>query len=115
MTQEEIITGNKLIAQFMNYNDVYCPTCKYYYDCDRLQCGLTKKEKKLFLGYDQSWDRLMSVVEKITTEIGIKSIEECDETEWYVSTNLTRLPITTPLPRVYQAVIEFIKWYNKTK
>lgn len=65
LTQEEIIEGNKLIAEFMNYNDVDCSYCKNNYDCNHIQCGLSKEEKEELLQYHTSWDWLMGVVEKI--------------------------------------------------
>lgn len=66
--------------------------------------------------YDESWDLLMTVIEKIVEVIGVKSVDECSEKEWYITTNLTRLTITTPKEAVYNAVLEFVKWYkNESK
>ena len=75
MTKEEILEGNKLIAEFLGY--VYVP---YTAGHSGRPCGwviknyklVDRKVPKLFLGrttkdllYHKSWDWLMPVVEKI--------------------------------------------------
>jgi hypothetical protein len=109
MTQEEIIQGNKLIAEFMggikpdlfcngvkqsenawNHNDINNPLCggKYYDDS---------------LKYHTSWNWLMPVVERCNSIIN--HIE-------YFSRDLQRALCAADIELVFIAVIEFIKWYN---
>lgn len=85
------------------------------------------------LQYETSWDWLMPVVEKIATYVydsyessnGYKNITEHDRAytrtfgmidgqgKWMVRIN--RMPLEqedTLIKATYQAVVEFIKWYN---
>ena len=62
----DISEGNKLIAEFMEYDDVDCRSCKYFRDCNLWQCQLTNQEKEELLSYHSSWDWLMPVVAKIS-------------------------------------------------
>lgn len=95
LTQEEIVTGNKLIAEFMGYKYVH-PSGDYSFE----------------LQYHSSWDWLMPVVKKIQEsyqgeEHHIKSCELYSEIE----SMLKELKIEW----VWQFVIKFIKWYNEIK
>ena len=74
MSEQEIITENKLIAEFMGYDDVDCSNCKYSRDCNWFQCGLTKEEKDEMLKYHSSWDWLMPCIGKISNEYGYKGL-----------------------------------------
>lgn len=101
------MSDNKLIAEFMGLEQT--PTGLF----------VTKKGaiRVWELEYHISWDWLMPVVEKINTM-------EPSEFNYHVD-NMTRfrmeqgkiqmLSITSPMRIVYSAVLDFIKWYNKTK
>jgi len=118
MKESEIITRNKLIAEFMGgcYTDVFhaapkdIPVFAIY--------ARTVNELK----YDSSWDWLMPVVEKIEDTT-------CHEYYFYQITiwkncckisdgnngyeiNSTFHP-ESKIKAVWSAVVEFIKWYNK--
>jgi hypothetical protein len=140
--QEEIIEGNKLIAEFMY------PNAKEEYASGEIEIedGLFKKGMLIFGHYDQmryhmSWDWLMPVVEKIENiDIRnngydfpkVKFLGDCVEIFAYAtyrgktiywknwhSINGTNHPhvnqTDSKLKAVYIAVVEFIKWYNKNK
>ena len=55
------------------------------------------------LKYHKSWDWLMPVVEKI------------EQVHEGVPQELIKLSLFSTIDEVYNAIIEFIKWYNKNK
>lgn len=69
-----------------------------------------------FIGYHNSWDMLMPVVEKIeemgfkitfdNTECTITNDDSYIRTQWGKDAN-------TKIIFVYKAVVEFIKWFNQ--
>lgn len=129
MTQEEILEGNKLIAEFMelhkdeesgNYLIVDEPHI-------RASCLMSIE----YLRYHSSWDWLMPVVEKIEhleeteTMLGIVDINShycrilslCKKQPDIIigcyETSPEKLKCSTKIDALYQAIIKFIKWYKK--
>jgi hypothetical protein len=105
MEKSDIIKYNKLIGIFMGgkyrNNKIYSLIDKgYYFWLDELK-------------YHSNYDWLIPVVKRIIQSIGVKSIDECSDEEWTITTNLTRLYIGTDIEVIYFAVIRYIKWYNK--
>lgn len=104
MNKEQVIEGNKLIAEFDGYT--FEPDSKL----NNIK-GVFRKEGKLSmleneLKYHSSWDWLQSVLDKIH-----------DECKLY-STGLKffdRLTIFSTIEQVLEAVVQFIQWYNKNK
>jgi hypothetical protein len=123
------MTDNEIIAEFMglkreDHSQLYNnPTGLTY---DRCPSAM----------YDKSWDWLMPVVEKIATYVyesyessnGYKNITEHDraytrtfgmidnEGKWMVRINRMVLEQEdTLIKATYQAVVDFIKWYNSHK
>lgn len=135
--------GNKLIAEFMDvkhitginnrklwanivpecvmerYSDDYC--LKYTDECNEWQYK-----------FDKSWEWLMPVVEKIdklgydveinsglrrinirTTDFGY--MEKVPEYNEEFRGNSSLYADLTPIQCVYQAIVEFIQWYNEQK
>lgn len=90
-------------------------THENYFDSDEQKENF---DYLVYLNYDNSWDSLMSVVEKI---------EECfdgnvvvviqDETcQISYSNKYQKYAVfETKLESVYNSIIEFIKWYNEQK
>ena len=119
MTPKEILEGNKLIAEFMNLEEIDGFTTslsglevsakgyKYEYEFVLLDD----------LRYHSSWDWLMSVVEKIEflsghlVEIGLTSctIKNIDLTWVHTSQGISKIE------SVWLACLAFIKWYNQNK
>lgn len=88
---------NKLIAEFMGYSQPHpdYPNSTYWYREDGSILTI--------LLYDTSWNWLMPVIEKIL-DISLN----LDTMEMYYN-------ITDSIPNfknTYNAVVEFIKWYN---
>ena len=102
--------NNKMIAEFMGMKP---------HDINELDGFWTntitahKFDNVMNLQFNSDWNWLMEVVEKIKQIIGFKMIDECTTKEWQVITNLTRLTIISAINEVYNACVEFIKWYNR--
>ena len=108
MNQQEIIEGNKLIAEFMGAKMVV----ENYHGINIIEFPDKSTKDLRGLRYHSSWDWLMPVVEKIHT------MEEY--TEEYTSEQIIYAPILQAIPlygirRVWNEVVEFIKWYNEQK
>jgi len=113
MIKKEIIINNKLIADFMSIPEL--PTQSIERKCyviDRL-C------------YHSSWDWLMSVVEKIQHldneyEVSVDfQIHLMGAVELWIDHKrvfaMTAFECGTLINAVWEAVVEFVKWYNKNK
>jgi len=91
--------GNKIIAEFMGYEKVH---------------------EDLY--YHSNWNLLMPVVEKIETldyeflvnsqQIGFGEYMFAGEFNWLVEINREEI---TLIQSIYDAVIQFIQWYNQNK
>ena len=103
---------NKLIAEFMGATigdrHVSFPDIKIK------EVGIVSNNRSVEdLHYNTSWDWLMPVVEKIKI-----LVMEDDSDELYNSEewdNITHTLVQIEIKSVYQAVVEFINEYNKTK
>jgi hypothetical protein len=89
MTQEEILEGNKLIAEFMGLpvHEEYfrgIDACKYHSD----------------------WNLLMPIVEKI-------ELFSCYVIDSKTLSTIIECHYNSKIKSTYQAVVEFIKWYNQ--
>ena len=113
MTKEEILEGNKLIAEFLGY--IYVPytvgnsgrTHGWVLKNYKL---INRKTPKLFLGrttkdllYHKSWDWLMPCIGKISNKC--EEPEELDGLKYALLTN--------NIEEAWIFCIEFIKWYNE--
>ncbi len=105
--QDEVIEGNKLIAEFMlvkipdrHYLEMN-PQLQYYGDSIDEYGTVNNLVSERQLAYHSSWDWLMPVIEKIDSI--------------YFNHYVVTLPIKTDIKTVYEAVISFIKWYNTQK
>lgn len=118
MTQEEILEGNKLIAQFMGETLLPIKEGDLY---PIITCTTGLKQTR----YHASWDWLMPVVEKIESfdnsnidsrvsiERNTCSIYYDNRSDLYEfnawNDGWSKIQIT------YSHIVEFIKWYNENK
>ena len=121
MKTEQIITGNKLIAEFLwtdigpcgddgereyqvpdDNRGIFWSLSSYY---EETGCARTSE-----LYFHSSWDWLMPVVRKI--------VELCcnsDNDDLFMSDHYTSILDTIPIAIIedaYKVVVEFIEWYN---
>lgn len=132
MTQEEIVEGNKLIAEFMGFKpwvdfNIQLGFCElninkystYEDGMGHIPHACTFKE----LRFHSSWDWLMPVIDKIGTILFEDNIlpdyidrsyvkSDCYENDTTKSI-LINLSIFASLEDVYEETIDFIKWYNE--
>lgn len=112
----EIIESNKLIAEFMQI-----PKCKRCDDCGSHQYGPSITFHPSEMHYQDRWDWLMPVVEKIRADcnylISIRFNRKlftttttiaCFENKWHKDLEHHGEGITS----VYAAVISFIQWHK---
>jgi len=93
-------SNNKMIAMFMGYIDNGCSEDGYLIN------PITNYDEEISsLKYDFSWDSLISVVHKIY-EMGIEAEEVLIIRDALAEASF----ILT-----YQAVVDFINWYNQHK
>lgn len=128
MTEEEIIEGNKLIAEFISYNKYDCqhgsksgqPVFLDYYNIKKVPLNEDERDwhNENSLQFHLSWAWLMPVVEKIET--GKYRVKICGRRceIWKDPNNLNEEAIVpyskekTKIESVHMAVIKFINWYN---
>lgn len=116
---KDIAENNKLIAEFMGCELKSYPTAiKSPFHGRDIWWSPTSSDGKTRTfwcevgkeHYHDSWDWLMPVVEKIYSndEMYLKNLEETS-TQFYTG----GVKLGTRLNRVYEQVIDYIKWYNK--
>lgn len=123
MTNQQIIDGNKLIAEFMGAqikgDSVFFIEHPAYYIKDG--SGFLAYEDELF--YRERFDWLMPVVEKIESLEYKVNIERygtiirhsAEHAPFYIlRTDISECSIINPkkIEHTYSAVIQFIQWYN---
>ena len=107
LTEQEILEGNKLIAEFLGIEKkIYGETGITYY-IDNIPYQLFK------LKYHSSWDWLMNIVEKcesikVCNKGGFAFIITGTMCQWDSVTYIGK----TKIEAVWKAVVEFIKFYN---
>ncbi len=131
MTQtEEIIEGNRLIAEFMSDGKLY-PHPARILEGQNAPMGYNFSEplgwrNKNSLQYHTSWDWLMPVVEKIEIinhdlysfeivccrSIITEFVNDNDDLLKCTQKQIVRVTADTKIQSAWQAVTQFIKWYN---
>jgi hypothetical protein len=128
MTQEEILEGNKLIAEFVGFKNHDSDTIETDNEIFMIPTDVKNGEVNS-LGYlysynellfNRDWNWLMAVVNKIETiEFNIwgklsMSVNRVYIQEfWGVEGIKGYGQSKTKIEATYKAVIEFIKWYNR--
>lgn len=132
MTKDEIINSNKIIASFMGYHYVTGSgwILSKYSSKDVIPAHKLKMNSNDILArhhynlrYYNEWNWLMRVIEKID-ELGYETNIFCHN-NWkdpkrciilkYDCTEISSVCGDNKINVTYEAVIEFIKWYNKQK
>jgi len=125
MTQEEIIEGNKLIAKFIGFYFRNESTCQPIHGWITGLSTMTYNPD-FYLKFHSSWDWLMPVVEKINNMNASISINPANVS---ITTHVIGHILQddsyhkyyffkpsgdnyTPIEATWNAVVDFIKWYN---
>ena len=108
-----VIEKNKLIAEFMGYNEEIVNDEVYFTLPDMLE-SLSDEE----LHYHSDWNWLMEVVEKIENlgyGVTIGMADYCIiQNDWKEDLKeIHSLTENSKLLCTYNACVEFIKWYNQ--
>jgi len=123
MTKEEILEGNKLIAEFLGY--IYVPYTTGNYGGThgwvlKNYKLIDKKMPKLFLGrttkdllYHKSWDWLMPCVEKINKINILELPSNLGTLKIKVKGSLYGIGVDNTIEDVWEVVVLFIKTYNE--
>lgn len=114
MNNQSIEEGNKAISLFMN--DRRTADLIKDMDYDKTQgkdFHLNEEATLRQFKYHTSWDWLMPVVEKIDKLFDEESDNWMNKILDEDFPRITDLKITTPREYVWDAVIQFIKWYNQ--
>ena len=127
MTKEEILEGNRLIAEFLGY--IYVPYTAGHFGGThgwvlKNYKLIDKQMPKLFLGrttkdllYHKSWDWLIPVytrINKYITERSTTDIKFATDTDqlhlnlWISIEDYSETPIA-----LWKSIVEYIKWYNE--
>ena len=123
MTKEEIIEGNKLIAEFMG--GVYDSDVNEYWFYLNPPNWTSKFAPTTYeLKYHSSWDWLMPVVEKIENDlkdsfnVDIVNNNQCEIVKngsKFICGYGFETVYNSKIEAVYYSVVAFIKWYNSCK
>tara|TARA_R100001480_G_scaffold135528_1_gene132689 strand:+ start:644 stop:937 length:294 start_codon:yes stop_codon:yes gene_type:complete len=92
--------NNKIIAEFMGV--VFHDDENQYYNADGLHIGNT-------LHYHTSWDWLMPILGKIE-DLNYELPEDSN-----LIGDITHGLVSIDIEMTFEAVVEFIKWYNQNK
>ena len=118
MKTSKTLEGNKLIAEFMitqKPSDDFCVNWKDKIEFSVFMNGKSKTYLYSKLKFHSSWDWLMPVVEKIEDlGHGVTIYRKGCQINDVHCTN-TGFRHNSKIEETYQAVIEFIKWYNENK
>lgn len=134
MNKEQILEGNKLICAFMGVKPKLIGNSYVWSDSPFFSSSNSIEEKTMkaivdYAKYHSSWDWLMTVVEKIESyladdcnvEIGFNVCSICvivgNYFEGYTENDGFDILAhgSTRIEAVYNAVMEFITWYNGNK
>ena len=113
------LENNKLIAEFLSIRMHPCETIEKLKFLPMEERGLYNGYFIEDLKYHEDWNWLMRVVEKIENlskegETYMFSITKFSTRVTYKGSRIVDLPIdNTKIEAVYNACVEFIKWYNK--
>jgi len=113
----EILEGNKLIAEFMEY--MFLDDFNYPENNETGWYNELGNCVGIELKFHSSWDWLMSVVEKIeliiVDELKIEEDITINGTSCYIPAIDKSITKLSKINATYEAVVEFIKWYNLQK
>ena len=117
---ENITENNQLIAEFMGVFDKILSTgnihswsdSPFYYTTEDTREKVIKNISK-YSKYSKDWNWLMQVVQKIRVLVMEDVTDDLYNSEYW--DNITHKLGELEIEAVYNACVEFIKWYNENK
>lgn len=125
MTQAVAIKFNKRCAEFIgavNWGRMGFTDSEYYQHeffkrtewsnkhQDNVDVDIYSTYSMLF-HLDWNWIKL--VIDKIISGIGVKTVDECTDEEWFQITRITQMYIGVDISTAAHYVNEYLIWYNK--
>jgi len=119
---KNILENNKLIAEFMGVFDKILSTgnihswsdVPFYYTTEDTREKVIKNISK-YSKYSKDWNWLMEVVEKIEKIGGVQIFINGISCEIIFRGKVISKHSNSKIEAVYNACVEFIKWYNENK
>ena len=118
---KEIQDGNRLIAEFLGWKEQKDPTERFFGDWFNNYGNRQTEGVKKPLIFHSDWNWLMLVVEKIEEDerfdvdiLQYGTIIQLNSNE-YVIDNVAKISFDKKIEHTYDAIVKFIKWYNKNK
>ena len=119
MENLNVIEGNKLIAEFMGWSQQLDVEKRWYgawFDQHKVRKAWSEFQGHEPLLFNESWDWLMPVVEKIENFNDGCTLCIIEDERCHINTQ-TNFEVDsvgyTKIEAVYNAIIEFIKWHNQ--
>lgn len=119
MENLNVIEGNKLIAEFMGWSQQLDVEKRWYgawFDQHKVRKAWSEFQGHEPLLFNESWDWLMPVVENIENFNDGCTLCIIEDERCHINTQ-TNFEVDsvgyTKIEAVYNAIIEFIKWYNQ--
>lgn len=115
MENNEILEGNKLIAEFMGLKKQGFGANEHFTDNGNRIVATSNG-----LQYHTSWDWIMPVVEKINLDRRVEEVSvSMGKTRiWFKHEFYIQYPVNphyNTITQCFLTVVEFIKWYNENK
>lgn len=119
MSEKEIIYANNLIAKFLEWKldgvfyGYYRQFNEFLYNP---QTGNNRAFHLEQLSFNESWDWLMLVIDKIESLGNYSCIEKISSSEhrcYFSNTELGGERAETKMEAIYKACLQFINWYNQ--
>ncbi|WP_294203085.1 hypothetical protein [uncultured Chryseobacterium sp.] len=102
--QSKVLNNNKSIALFMEFDIII----ENFHNINILQDPKGKSHDLGSLKYDQSWDALIPVIDKIKTVCIKEFFKYYPKWQRLIDSALSELD----LKKLYGVAVDFIKWYN---
>lgn len=120
MEQEQIIAGNKLIAEFMSDMKDYTPYGEQGDFIDSEICGIEDCDSVFYtwgnMGFNRNWLWLMPVIEKIEALPVPENKDNYEVSIYGTACEIGNFFIQekgeTKIEAAYKAVVTFLTWYN---
>ena len=110
---EEIKLANVVLANFMGWEEIYEGANQFAYNKPKGDDTIYYRRDLRGLQYHVDWNWLMPVLHKIE-QIRLNSSITNEEVD-YRKDVIDNKVIQVDIQQTYTCIVDFVKWYNKTK